>query len=297
MINATTLTTDASGELNASLKTTHMYAISSGIEAIYFAPFADTGENFNARSPVVLEAERLVKSLDAPCRLVISGAPTIYFSTLNSTDRALTIPLAMNDLNSLWSVTGTGSPPEVFAPGVSGFSIPEETFGPPSGLKGVWKFLGQEITLNGVPDVCVERAVPGACEAVDTAMLMKPREYTRQLIMTLARKSIAAARSGRWRGSNGKFAVPFLSRGAQALAAMDKSMEMMAGQHFVCEVTPMSCARKSVPKVALKKAFAKIFSGKPPAGLEHLYVRAPKEVKAFERMIAKLPNSYVTCEK
>ena len=65
----------------------------------------------------------------------------------------------------------------------------------------------------------------------------------------------------------------------------------------MCEVTPMSCVRKSVPKSAMKRAFAKVFSGKPPRGLEHLYARSKKEKKKFERLLAKVPNSYVTCEK
>jgi hypothetical protein len=200
-------------------------------------------------------------------------------------------------MNSLWSVTGQGAPPELFAPGTSGFTVPEEYFGQPSGLAGIWKFLGQEIKLEGVPDVCADMAVPGSCEFVDTSALTQPREYTRQLIMSLARASISAAVSGRWKGANGRFAVPFMTRGAQALAMMDRSMAMVAGQHFVCEVTPMSCVRKSVPKAAMKRAFAKIFSGKPPRGLEHLYARSIKEAKKFERLLAKVPSSYVTCEK
>ena len=297
MINATPVQTDERGELSTSLKTTHIYAISSGLEAISFPPIVDSGENFNARSPVLLEAERLVSSLQAPCRIVISGAPTIYFSTSNKTDRSLKIPLTMPEMNSLWSVTGQGSPPELFAPGTGGVTVPEEYFGQPEGLAGVLKFLGQEIVLKGVPDVCVDTAVPGSCEVIDAAALVQPREYTRQLIMSLARASISAARSGKWKGTNGKFAVPFMARGAKALAQMDKSMQMSQGHHFLCDVIPMSCSRKSVPKAAMKKAFAKVFSGTSPQGLEHIYARSTKEIKKFERLLAKMPNSYVTCEK
>jgi hypothetical protein len=297
MINATPVTTDEHGELLTLLKTTHMYAISSALEAISFPPIADTGENFNARSPVMLEAERLVSSLGTPCRIVISGVPAIYFSTLNKTDRSLTVPLTMTEMNSLWSVTGQGAPPENFAPGTSGFTVAEDAFGPSSGLAGVWKFLGQEIKLSGVPDVCMDTAVPGACEVIDTAALVRPREYTRELIIALAKSAIAAAKSGRWKGTNGSFAVPFMARGAQALAKMDSSMKMVHGHHFKCDVTPASCVRKSVPKGTMKKAFAKIFAGKSPRGLEHIYGRAPREMKTFERLLAKVPNSYVSCEK
>lgn len=297
MINATPVTTDENGELLASLKTTHMYAISSALEAISFPPIADTGANFNARSPVLLEAERLVRSVGTPCRILLSGAPSIYFSTLNKTDRTLTVPLTMSDMNSLWSTSGQGAPPETFAPGTSGFTVAEEVFGPPSGLAGVWKFLGQEVKLAAAPDVCMDTGVPGACEVIDVSVLMRPREYTRELIISLARGAVAAAKSGKWKGSNGKFAVPFMIRGAQAIAKMDRLTQIVDGNHFVCDVTPMSCVRKSVPKGALKRVFSTVFAGKPPRGLEHLYSRAPREMKSFERLLAKLPNSYVTCER
>lgn len=297
MINATPVTTDANGEVVTMLWTTHMYAISSALEAISFPPIADTGENFSAQSPVILAADRLVRSLNTPCRTFISGAPAIYFSTLNSTDRALNVPLTMPDLNSLWSVTGQGAPPEWFAPGTSGFTVPESYFGASSGLQGIWKFLGQEITISGVPDVCVSQAIPGACDTVDAAALFKPREYTRKVIMRLARQSTAAARSGRWKGTNGSFAIPFLARGAKSLAVMDKSMRIVGRHNFVCPYTPSSCSRKSIPKATLKKAFQEIFAGKPPRGLEHLYARAAKETKSFEQVLKKIPNAFITCGK
>jgi hypothetical protein len=112
----------------------------------------------------------------------------------------------------------------------------------------------------------------------------------------LTKQAVAAARKGKWQGVNGKFSVPFLSRGATALATMEKAFRDSKSQNFVCEVTPMSCTQRRVPKQALAKAFSKIFEGKVPRGLEDIARRGAFENAAFRRELRKLPNTYVTCE-
>ena len=58
----------------------------------------------------------------------------------------------------------------------------------------------------------------------------------------------------------------------------------------------MSCSMNRVPKQAMTKAFAKIFKGKVPRGLEHISARSKKEIAAFQRELRKLPDTYVTCD-
>jgi hypothetical protein len=163
-------------------------------------------------------------------------------------------------------------------------------------LLGRWKFLGQEIVLNSDLPICADRGVPGQCEAVDQAVFRAPFDYVRQVIIKLTNQSLSAARSGRWRSVNGKFSVPFLGRGARALASMEGVFKQSKRQNFVCEVTPMSCSMNRVPKQAMTKAFAKIFKGKVPRGLEHISARSKKEIAAFQRELRKLPDTYVTCD-
>jgi hypothetical protein len=296
MINATTASTDVNGEVRTGLLNGEAYTVSSGVDALSFAPLYDSGGGFAARSPVRIEAERLISSVDSPCRIVIGGSPNIYFSSVNSTDRTLTVPLSQTLLNSIYSVTGEAVPAESFAPGTSGFAVPESHFQDVNGLRGIWKFLGLEIPVSSAPDVCVDRGVPGECMPIDSAVLRSPFEYTRQVVVKMARQAIAAARSGRWRGSGGRFSIPFLSRGANALAAMEKAFKDSKEQNFVCEITPKSCVSKRVPKREMKAAFKKLFQGKVPQGLEHITARQDKELAAFEKYLRYLPNTYTSCQ-
>jgi hypothetical protein len=296
MINATTASTDVNGEVRTGLLNTENYTVSSGLEALSFAPLYDTGGGFAARSPVLIEAERLISAVGSPCRIVIDGSPNIYFSSVNSTERTLTVPLSETLLNSIYSVTGGAVPAESFAPGTSGFTVPESHFRDVDGLRGVWRFLGLEVPVASSPTVCLDRGVPGECMPIDSAVLRSPFEYTRNVVIRMARQAIAAAKSGKWKGAEGRYRIPFLARGADALATMEKAFKESKEQNFVCEITPQSCVSKRVPKREMKAAFRRLFKGKVPQGLEHITARSDKEVAAFEKYLRRIPNTYTSCE-
>jgi len=295
-VNTETKITDSEGQFTASLENSTLYTISTGLAAISFDPILETGAALSARSPVTIEAQRLITSTEDPCRILIDGTEHVYFSSTNLTDEPLTVPLSSTSLNQILSVTGEAVPPEIFAPGTSGFSIPTSTFTSGTELLGVWKFLGQEITVSSNLNICSDRGVPGQCEVIDPTVLRGPFDYVRKVIIRLTKQSLSAAKSGRWRSTNGKYRVPFLTRGANALGAMEGLFTQSKSQNFVCEVMPMSCTLKRVPKQALVSAFAGIFKGKVPRGLEHISARSKKEIAAFQRELRKLPDTYVTCE-
>ena len=206
------------------------------------------------------------------------------------------MPLSETLLNSIYSVTGGAVPAETFAPGTGGFVVPETHFQDVDGLRGVWKFLGLEVPVASSPSVCVDRGVPGECQPIDSAVLRKPFEYTRGVVVKMARQAIAAARSGRWRGSEGGFRIPFLSRGASALASMEKAFKDSKEQNFSCEITPQACVTKRVPKKEMRAAFKRLFQGAVPKGLEHITARKDKELAAFDKYLRTLPNTYTSCE-
>jgi hypothetical protein len=295
-VNEVTKITDAAGEFQADLENATLYTISTGLAAINFSPVLESGSSLAARSPVTIEAERLILSAEDPCRILLDGSPHVYFSSTNVTGQTLTVPLSYTDLNQIQSVTGLAVPPESFAPGASGFSVPESHFTSGTTLMGVWRFLGQDIQIRPDLQVCSDRGVPGQCEVIDPTLLRYPFDYTRRVIIKLTNQSLAAARSGRWKGANGRFSVPFLARGANALAVMERAFKDSKTQNFVCEVTPMSCTLHRVPKSALAKAFAKVFQGSIPRGLEHISRGAKRETTAFQRELRKLPDTYVSCE-
>jgi hypothetical protein len=295
-VNAETKITDANGEISTNLVTTSLYTVSSGLEALSFESLLETGSSLGARSPVIIEAQRLVSAIQAPCRLVVGGSPYTYFSFVNRSDRSLTIPFLYSPLNAIYSVTGQAAPPEVFAPGTNGFTIAESHFATNDYLAGRWRFLGQEVVVPAVPDICADRGVPGSCAVIDRETLRLPFDHTRRVILKLASQSIAAARAGRWKGTGGKFTIPFLSRGAAALRSMELTFAESSGQNFVCEITPRSCLTEQVPKNALLRVFKKIFEGKVPRGLEYIAQSSQREISTFERQLRKLPNRYTSCQ-
>jgi hypothetical protein len=295
-VNAETKITDSEGQFVASLDNATLYTISTGLAAISFDPILETGGALTARSPVTIEAQRLITPAEDPCRILINGVPHVYFSSNNVTDQTLTVPLAYTSLNQMLSVTGQATPAENFAPGTSGFSLPESYFTSGTTLMGVWKFLGLDVTITPDLQVCADRGVPGQCEAIDPTVMRGPFDYVRKVIIRLTNQSLVAARTGKWRSINGKYRIPFLTRGAKALVAMEGLFKESTSQSFVCEVTPKSCTIRRVPKPALTKVFAKIFRGKVPRGLEHISGRSKQEIAAFQRELRKLPDTYVTCD-
>lgn len=184
------------------------------------------------------------------------------------------------------------APPADFAPGTTGFAIPESYFA--SG--GAWQFLGQRVTVPADPPICTDRGIPGACAVIDQGVLRGPFDHTKEVILSLTRDALQAARTGKWKTTGGRFSIPFLKRGGVALATMERVYKYSNSQNFVCDVTPMSCRTNKVPKKALLRAFTKIFDGSVPRGLEPLQARRKREIRAFEAQLKRLPDEYTTCD-
>ena len=302
-INLETNNTDNNGEVRTRLIEGQSYTVSSGLPAIYFGQLFDTGASFSARSPVTIEATRLLNVVAAPCRLFTGGLPNIYFSCANSSDQVLTVPLQYSQLNSMLSPTGQAVPETSFGPGTSGFSILEEYFRQGESLAGVWKFLGTEVLLNASPLLCADTGVPESCTPLDPALLRGPFEHTRRVLLELFRLSVEAARRGKWKPTRGGVVDPFRARGAQVLAKMESLFSDSSAQNFECSIIPISCYERAVPKQKLIKEFTRIFDGKftqalggkIPKGLEGVFSRRDREVKTFKRLLKKLPNRYTNC--
>jgi hypothetical protein len=97
----------------------------------------------------------------------------------------------------------------------------------------------------------VDTLLQGQRERIDPTLLRSPFEYTPTTILKLTNLSPAAARSGRWKGTSGKYSVPFMARGAKASAYMKDMFRSSSGQSFSCEMVPMSCSVRKVPKKEL----------------------------------------------
>jgi hypothetical protein len=295
LVNTQLKTTDDGGYITASVNSGQYYTVTTGLDAISFAPLFDRGETFITNGNTNINATRLVSATGDACRATVGGVGNIYFKATNTTDRTLSIPLTYTRLNAIYSVTGQAAPPTLFAPGLSSFAIPESHFKQATALSGVWTFLGQNIVVNSDIRMCTDNATPGQCQPLPASQLQSPFAYTRVVVMKLTRLALDAARSGQWRTVNGSFTVPFLTRGSSALATMQSILKNASRNSYVCSSTPKGCRTINIDKRGLRMAFSRIFEGNVPRGLEGIKSLGPQEKKLFEAELAKLPDQYVTC--
>ena len=297
VIDAVPLKTDIDGKVSRALTLGQRHSVETGLEAIAFESLHETGAELAARNPVKLAATRLVRADKTPCRVVVGSTTNIYFGSSNSTDRSLSVPLELNELNSIYSVTGGAFPPETFAPGASGFFIPEHHFLTPDALQGVWKFLGQTVLVPPLPEVCADTGVPGECRYLSDSQLLSPVDYTRRAILRLVREATKAARVGRWKPDGTKqTSIMILTRGARVMVKMRKLLAAKSGEKFVCDVTPRSCTAVRIPKDTLIKTFSTLYDLKFPRGIEYLKKRKQGEVTGLKAVLGGLPDTYVVCE-
>ena len=295
-IGARVLTTDGSGSITTSLVSDRFHLVSSDHEAISFAPLYRRGAAMTAESPVKIEAKRLVRSSAEPCRMLRGKGSSLYFATENIAGYPVAVSLSYPQLNSILSVNGEALPPERFASGASGFSIPESYFQQGDAMFGLWKFLGQEIAIPSNPAMCPAVAVSGSCVAVDGDALRAPLGFVRNTISELVDRSLALARAGRWKGRDGTFKVPFKGRGAIVLAAMESALPNSLGEIYSCVQVPSSCKTERVSKRRLLRNFLKLFDPHIPDELRPILSHSDRRIMEFRRKLGKMPSTYTTCK-
>ncbi|MDQ8157204.1 MAG: hypothetical protein P3A33_07240 [Gemmatimonadota bacterium] len=297
--NSEVSVTDETGTIIKPLDVAVSYSITSALDAISFPMLYDTGSGFLSQSPLTIQATRLINGVRPPCRLLVQGTSTIYFSATNQTDLALTIPLIYPNMNSILSVTGGGTPVELFAPGTSGFTVPESHFSRADGLAGVWRFLGVDIPVPSEPSYCTDAAIPSQCQILTSTLIQLPFTHTQSVVQKLVQQSLAAVQKKTWKPANGKFSPPFLKRAASALAGMRPPFDSARNQYLKCESSAAStgCRTITVPKDAYIKLFTRIYTGTWPAGLGHLKLQEQKSVKKFKAELRKVPDTYIVCPK
>lgn len=174
--------------------------------------------------------------------------------------------------------------------------VPESHFLTPSGLSGVWAFLGQEVIVPPSPEVCADTGVPGECSLITDTELLAPFEYTRQAILRLANEATRVGRIRRSTRYGPSFSQSLLIRGATVLARMKREIIRSTGDKFMCEVAPMSCTSVRVSEPALVKAFASLYKTKLPRELAHIQKRKNKEIRDFKTYLKTTPKDYFVCE-
>jgi len=294
MVNEQAQVTDDYGSIAVEMDPERYYAISSGNTAVTFTSLYDKGSNFIAQGDRVIEAERLVSAGPA-CRLLKGVNWNIYFETSNTSDVVHTIP-PISKANRIYSVTGAAVPPENFAPGITGFTVPDIEFAQNGRLTGVWYFLGQTIVVDDTTPACSDRG-SGQCSTISQQQLRAPIDYTRTKVVEITKITRELIAKGMWKGVKGSYVKIFLGRGASAIAAMQQLLApTRKGTAYVCSSQPAaSCTRVSLAgfkNVALRK-FTSLYASPVPKSVSK---RAAQEGRLFKtNVLDKLPNEIWIC--
>jgi hypothetical protein len=299
MVNAQSQITDDNGSIAVSMDAGKYYAISSGLSAVTFDALYESGANFIARGDQTIEAARLVSVAGPACRILVGATPSVYFSTVNQTDMTHVVS-RIYKANRMYSVTGGASPPDYFAPGTSGFTVPETEFSQNGSLTGVWNFLGQSVVVTSDLNMCADSGSPAQCTVVPQEQLRAPIAYTRAVVVRLTKMASMLAKKGIWRGMQGTFAPPFFARGASVIAAMQQAVAPASqGTAYACATQPATaCKLVSLAgyKSITQRTFGRLFARPMPKGLEAIVKMGPQEVRAFRSStVDKLPNEVWVC--
>jgi len=288
--------TDMTGEVTLRLPSSGYVSVSSGLPVISFTPLVDLSINFSARSPVIIEAERLVRPLANICQVLVGSEEQVYFPYENVTDQTMSVPLQYNLLNRILSPRGEAIPPEFFAPGLygNGFMIPRRFFDTGTGFAGIWEFIG---TQNQVPtelNMCADQGAP-ACELLPPASFDSVFNYPRALVIKLSNLSIKLGKQGKWK-AKGNYRGPFFTRGGKALAKIKAIMNRLGGDNYQCNSPQPQCRIVPVPKAELMQAFKMIYTGSVPKGLTGLKKTEKRETAAYLNIVASLPDTVTKCD-
>ena len=270
------------------------YALSSGTSAVTFASLYDKGSNFIAQGDRVIEAERLVSAAPA-CRLLKGVDWNIYFETDNRSDVTHTIA-PISKANRIYSVTGAAVPPQNFAPGISGFTVPDGAFTQSERLTGVWYFLGQTIVIDDTTPICSDRG-SGKCSPISQEELTAPIEYSRAKVIEISKITKALFRKGGWKGFDGTFGKMFLVRSAKVIAAMQQALApTKKGTAYVCPGAPVgSCTWFSLSgfKSLSQRKFATLYAKPIPDVIRKSSAQDARSFKA--NVLDKLPDGVWIC--
>ena len=227
--------------------------------------------------------------------MLVGGTPNLYFTSVNTVDHTLEVPLSYTELNALYSPSGQAIPPSAFAPGTSGFAIPESYFTGGIGLEGYWRFLGESIQVPAQAPICADTGVPGECRVIPGTTFEGPFEFTRKTYFKLLTRANAAAVSGKWKAANGLIAKRIQARAARTLALMRSVTPPDTTPRFVCGLSPKNCATFKINKQALIKAFKAMHTIALPKGLQLITKDYTADARRFKKIVEALPDEYITC--
>lgn len=288
--------TDMSGEVKLNVPSDSQISVSSVLPVIEFTPFWDTAGNFAQRSPVIIDARRLVEPLPGICSVMVGNEEQVYFPYENYTDQTMSVPLRYNLINRILSPTGQAVPADMFAPGLigNGFTVPKRHFANGAGYAGVWQFIGTNNTIPEQLGLCTDRGTQPQCELLPDLRLQPLFDYPRGLVVRLSNASVKLAKMRKWK-PGGDARGPFYKRGTLSLSKIRALMNRLKGPNYICPVTPPQCRVINVPKAEFMKAFRIIYTGSVPKGLLSLKKTEKAEIKRYQAVLKTIPDQLTKC--
>ena len=310
--NETIVTTDENGEFVVTLQENGNYEIKSGlptdpggIAAISFSNIFESGASLSARSPITIDMQRNVH-IDGPvCRVLQDGIEKAFFPYENTTSSIpgmldgvpIEVSLDYSALNQIFSPINnpnTAPAPEtLFAIGKQGFARDLAAFETTAGtLAGTWNFLGQQVVIEGLPEICKDRGNGEFCTPTDEKVLAEIWRYTSRVV--IAQINLANSLAGKTWKPNPSNRLFITRRAAKVLAALRAAVAPYYNT-YSCEVVTAPCRSINIDKKKIRVIFSGLYT-KVPKGLESLNSDKAAHKKRLEALLKKIPKNVTSCD-
>jgi hypothetical protein len=295
-ISGTIYRTDREGAFSVTLLESSYYVIrsglpsSNGVQAASFPELSGQGINLGFDSPLALEIERRVSLAGPACLQKVGGVEYVFFPYSNSSSVSLSVPLENGDLNALYSFAQE-APPSDFSPGRQGFRRPLSSFATIDSYSGRWKFLGQELIIDGKPQLCAESGDP-VCSIVDSEVFADIQKLTSDVVR---KQIILASRLAfrPWQPSPEK-RLFILLRGSRVLAKMKSTLAAYKDAYSCPSEENNSCRAIPSNKARIRRLFGELYEG-TPVGLEALLRSERRQKSALEEQLRAIPDKVYRC--
>lgn len=287
--------TDESGWIRWLVRSSAVVNIESMLPAISFTPIADDAMALLARSPIRIDATRLI-DISPFCQQVGSDSRRyIMYQYFNLSDKELWVDTSewLNSLQTQSGFSTSPQPPNRFPSGPTEFSVPLSSLsvdGSESGpFYGVLRFLGveQELTANSAT---LDDAVP-MCDdpLLETCPLLPDASWAalkRQLRAEVTAITGFAERVARvLRIPQAKF--PYASLGVRAIDQTDALIERLQYRTYICSAPIDGYSLQKFPYSRFEKYFEAMWVRRAPILQRHFSARGLLARRRYARFLRR----------
>ena len=235
------------------------------------------------------------------CLVLQNNQEMVFFGYNNTTSSIPGLPdgapieVPLSALNQIYSPVGNPipvAPVTLFAPGMLGYALPLAAFRTTEDTySGIWKFLGLEAIINGLPKICPDRGDAEPCRINNVTVLNKIWRYASRTVADQI--ELANSLAGKRWTPNPSNRLVITKRGAIVLAALRAAIAPLYDT-YTCEVVAAGCRTIKIDKDKIRVIFSGLYT-KVPKGLESLGNDKAKRKKYIDALLKKLPTEVTSC--